>query len=409
VNATNGLAKSLPRDWTRKKLKYIASLKSGDAIDAEEITEKGDYPVYGGNGLRGYASRFSHHGDYVLIGRQGALCGNINYASGRFWASEHAVVVDTHGQVEVKWLGELLRSMNLNQYSQSAAQPGLAVDLIANLHLLVPPPEQQRAIAAYLDRETAQIDALIAAKERLLALLAEKRRALITHAVTRGLDPHALLRESGLPWLGQISAHWEIKRLRHISSDITVGVVVNPSSYVTSYGVPFLFGGDVTEQGIDTTKARRIPPEVSRGELAKTCLRTGDVVTVRVGYPGVTAVVPPELDGANCASMMLIRGSSSFDSYWLGFAMNSRIGRSQVEVVQYGAAQEQFNISHALDFRFPVPPIEEQRAIVAHIVAETTKLDSLAAATERTVALLKERRAALIAAAVTGQVDVPIG
>ena len=153
------------------------------------------------------------------------------------------------------------------------------------------------------------------------------------------------------------------------------------SSYVTTDGVPFLFGSDITEQGIDVTKARRIPPEVSRGELAKTCLRAGDVVTVRVGYPGVTAVVPPELDGANCASMMLIRGSSSFDSHWLAFSMNSRIGRSQVEVVQYGAAQEQFNISHAVDFRFPVPPIEEQRAIVAHIAAETARLDALAAAT----------------------------
>ena len=88
----------------------------------------------------------------------------------------------------------------------------------------------QRAIADYLDRETVRIDALIAAKARLLALLAEKRRALITRAVTRGLDPHAPLRESGLPWLGAVPAHWEIKRLRHISPHITVGVVVNPSS-----------------------------------------------------------------------------------------------------------------------------------------------------------------------------------
>ena len=199
---------SIPSHWGKKKLKYVASLKSGDSITSDSITESGEYPVFGGNGIRGYTSAYTHCGKYVLIGRQGALCGNINYASGCFWASEHAVVVDIKGEDEVAWLGELLRSMDLNQYSQSAAQPGIAVDVIANLEIPVPPLHEQRAIADYLDRETARLDGLVAAKERVLGLLAEKRRALITRAVTRGLDPRAPLRDSGIPWLGEIPAHW---------------------------------------------------------------------------------------------------------------------------------------------------------------------------------------------------------
>lgn len=123
----------IPHHWQRKKLKYVASLKSGDSITSNDIAEAGEYPVFGGNGLRGYTSAYTHCGNYVLIGRQGALCGNINYASGCFWASEHAVVAEIKGQAEVTWLGELLRVMDLNQYSQSAAQPGIAVDVIANL------------------------------------------------------------------------------------------------------------------------------------------------------------------------------------------------------------------------------------------------------------------------------------
>ncbi len=120
-------AHDLPQNWTWKKLKYVAHMAAGDAITADEIQEEDDYPVYGGNGLRGYTDRFNRSGDFVLIGRQGALCGNVNYASGDFWASEHAIVADLQGQAEVRWLGELLRFMNLNQYSQSAAHLGLIV------------------------------------------------------------------------------------------------------------------------------------------------------------------------------------------------------------------------------------------------------------------------------------------
>src|SRR5262245_15687950 len=223
--------------------------------------------------------------------------------------------------------------------------------------------------------------------------------------MTRGLVPRAPLRDSGIPWLGEIPAHWAVSRLRHISPFITVGVVVNPSSYVTADGVPFLYGSDVTEEGINVMSARRIPPEVSRGELAKTCLRAGDVVTVRVGAPGVTAVVPPDLEGANCASIMLVRGAPSFDSHWLAFAMNSSVGRHQVALVQYGAAQEQFNISHAVDFLFAVPPLDEQRAIADYLNRETARLDRLVAAKEHVLELVAEKRRALITRAVTRGLD----
>ena len=245
-----GWPDTLPSDWQRKKLKYVASLKSGDSITSDDIAESGSYPVFGGNGIRGYTSAYTHCGRHVLIGRQGALCGNINYATGCFWASEHAVVAAIKAESDVTWLGELLRSMNLNQYSQSAAQPGLAVDVIANLEIPVPPPREQAAIAHYLDRETTQLDALVGAKERGLGLLAEKRRALITCAVTRGLNPRAPLRDSGISWLGEIPAHWELKRLKHIGRSI-IGLTFDPADTVTDgSGVLVLRASNVKDQQI---------------------------------------------------------------------------------------------------------------------------------------------------------------
>ncbi len=282
---------------------------------------------------------------------------------------------------------------------------GLNSSIIKELTLAIPSPVEQDTILAFLDRETARLDALIAKHERLIELLQEKRAALISHAVTQGLGPSAPMNDSGVPWLGQIPAHWGVKRLKRISPSQFVGVVVNPSRYVVEEGIPFLFGSDISEGHISVENARRISPE-SNLLLSKSILQAGDLVTVRVGYPGVTAVVPPGLDGCNCASMMVIKQHKLFCSQWLCYTMNSRIGHTQVELVQYGAAQEQFNIGHAVSFVFPVPPLTEQQAIAAYLDRETARLDALIARVREGIEKLREYRAALISAAVTGKMDV---
>lgn len=174
----------IPGHWELKKIQYIARLNSGESITSTEILDEGEFPVYGGNGVRGYYDKYTHNGEYVLIGRQGALCGNINYAKGKFWASEHAVVVHPTENYVTRWFGELLRSMNLNQYSVSAAQPGISVANIARLHIPVPPLSEQQVIAAYIDTKISEISALKLKIETVIERLKEYRAALITNAVT---------------------------------------------------------------------------------------------------------------------------------------------------------------------------------------------------------------------------------
>ena len=270
--------------------------------------------------------------------------------------------------------------------------------------LPIPPAAEQITIATFLDRETGKIDALVAEQERLIALLKEKRQAVISQAVTKGLNPDAPMKPSGVEWLGEIPAHWVVKRLKHISPFVTVGVVVNPSMFVSEDGYPFIYGGDIREGLIDWGNSRRIDAASSEVH-AKTRLNARDLLTVRVGAPGVTAVVPAECEGGNCASVMLTR-RGQFNSDWLCYVMNTRVVRFQVEVVQYGAAQEQFNISHAVDFLVPTPPRIEQESIAKSLAVETATLDALVAEATRAITLLRERRAALISAAVTGKIDV---
>lgn len=174
----------IPEGWDVVPLKFITRMQSGDFIDAAEIHEEGIYPVMGGNGLRGYADNFNTEGDYPLIGRQGALCGNVNLSTGKFRATEHAIVCYTFSSTNHIWLYWNLQNMNLGQYSMTAAQPGLSVDVIKNIRSPFPAVLVQEAIALFLSRETSKIDSLIKETEEAIGLLKEHRSALITSAVT---------------------------------------------------------------------------------------------------------------------------------------------------------------------------------------------------------------------------------
>lgn len=174
----------IPNKWDVCKMQYIINLQSGHNLTTEQITDKGAYPVFGGNGIRGYYQDYSHEGDYVLIGRQGALCGNINYAHQKFWPTEHAVVCYPKIPCNYKWLGETLKAMKLGQYSLSTAQPGLSVERIKQLKLPLPPLSEQQAIASYLDEKTSQIDSLIALKQEKITELKDYKKSIIYEYVT---------------------------------------------------------------------------------------------------------------------------------------------------------------------------------------------------------------------------------
>lgn len=173
----------IPEHWEVRRLKHIAKLQSGETISSDYFTEDG-YPVFGGNGFRGFTNRYTNEGDYVLIGRQGALCGNVNYAYGRFYASEHAVVVYPYKLENIVWLGEVIRASNLNQYSQSAAQPGLAVSLIQNICYPYPPYEEREKIALFIERQIKAIEDVVKNYQRQIFLLQERKQIIINDVVT---------------------------------------------------------------------------------------------------------------------------------------------------------------------------------------------------------------------------------
>lgn len=173
----------IPEHWEIKALKFIAYMKSGETLSPDQFTETG-FPAYGGNGLRGYTSTFTNDGDHILIGRQGALCGNVNYASGKFYASEHAIVVYPLNNEDTRWLGEAIRVADFNRLSQSAAQPGIAVNVIKNVLFPHPPLLEQAGISKHIVEAERNIHKSIEIFNLQIEKLKEYKTTLINSAVT---------------------------------------------------------------------------------------------------------------------------------------------------------------------------------------------------------------------------------
>ena len=175
----------MPVNWTISALKNLCTMQAGKNLTSEQISTSGQYPVYGGNGQRGYYSAYNADGHFLLIGRQGALCGNVHDVSGKFWATEHAVVTSATKVTNVCYLYYLLIAMNLNQYaSNSAAQPGLSVGNILNLKALLPPINEQARISKFLDDFCSKIDVILTEKQSLIGDLESYKKSLIYEVVT---------------------------------------------------------------------------------------------------------------------------------------------------------------------------------------------------------------------------------
>lgn len=172
----------IPEEWEICKLEWVSeSFKSGEGITSSEITALGDYPVYGGNGLRGYTDKYNHNGNFILIGRQGALCGNILVVTGKTYISEHAIAVSVNKKSDYLWLGYYLEFMNLNRLSESSAQPGLAVNKLLKLKIPLPPILEQKKIALVLKT----LDEAIT-KIRLLIIQLQLRNKGLTQCLITG-------------------------------------------------------------------------------------------------------------------------------------------------------------------------------------------------------------------------------
>jgi type I restriction enzyme S subunit len=321
-----------------------------------------------------------------------------------------AIIRPSPAQLDGRFLWRALQASEVNYQfrvaSNGVTRYGLPKSAIGDAWLPIPPLSEQRAIVAFLDRETAKIDALIAKKERLIELLQERRRSVISRAVTCGLRPSVSLAPSGLDWLGLIPAHWRVKPLKRVA-DIQYGLGQPPRPM--DGGLPLIRATNVERGKINPTDLIYVDPDdVPYGR--EPILRTGDIIVVRSGaYTGDSAIIPPEWDGAISGYDMVVR-VRTIEARFLAYCLLSPyMLNSQIDLCRLRAAQPHLNAEELGSCLFIEPPGAEQREIVEHLDRETSHIDRVIAKTKAHIDELREYRTALISAAVTGKIDVREG
>jgi type I restriction enzyme S subunit len=269
-----------------------------------------------------------------------------------------------------------------------------------------PPLTAQSGIADFLDKKTAAIDALIAKKERLIELLQEKRQALITQAVTKGLDPNVPMKDSGVEWLGEIPAHWEVKRLRHCCSAIFLGLT-SRVDYVAEGGVPLVRAKDFSSGRLSFAEVRCISERQHQELTRYRAARRSDVLLSKSGSIGAVALVDTDRPFSIYESVFVLRAEpKTLLPEFLIDVMRGSACRAQYARNLVGMGVTHLNMGDFIDVLIAVPPLDEQQQIAAAVAGRTALTERLEDSVARVVGLLREYRQALITTAVTGGLDL---
>lgn len=275
-----------------------------------------------------------------------------------------------------------------------------------NIRLPVPPEDEQRAIASFLDHETAEIDAFIADQQELIRLLNERRAATITQAVTKGLDPNAPMKDSGVEWLSAIPEHWHVTKLGR-SFEVVLGKMLDGGKDPRAEAVllPYIRAANIQDDGLDTVNANRM--YFVAAEIANLSLRGRDLLVVEGGSIGTCYVLREDMPGwsfQKTVNRVRTRGvhSTEFLAYVIRMYRDSEV----LDTICNRSTIIHLTAEKLHNLVVPLPPVTEQQRVIDYLDCETAEIDAAIADAREAIELSKERRAALISAAVTGKIDV---
>jgi type I restriction enzyme S subunit len=366
----------IPDDWEVKPLSAVSSMKSGEAITASRIDQHSQYPCYGGNGLRGFTSRYTHDGAFALIGRQGALCGNVVGVSGKLFASEHAVVVTPRQGTHIQFLTYVLGEMHLNRLSEASAQPGLSVSKILQLSIGAPPTEtEQRAIVEAL----SDVDGLLGGLDRLIAKKRDLKQAAMQQLLT------------GQTRLPGFHGEWEVKRLGELGS-IYGGLTGKTKTDFGEGSAHYItFMNVMTNVVINCATFERVqvsPMESqNRGKKGDLFFNGSSETPEEVA---MCAVLLDEVRDVYLNSFCFgfrFHGGAEADGLFLAYYLRSKEGRELMKSLAQGSTR--YNLSKAALLKSPlhIPKLHEQTAIATVLSEMDGELAVLEQRREKTRAL----------------------
>jgi len=420
----------VPAQWVITPIKYLGNLKGGAGFPhSDQGLRDEEIPFHKVNalaqaGFDGVLLRGENSISLDTAERLGAFvfpAGSLVFAKvgaallmGRIRKISEPACIDNNmmGFVidetnhDVEFIRYALSLVQFDLIANPGTVPSLNESQIGNYWLSIPNKEEQKVIANFLNQETAKIDGLIAEQEKLIALLAEKRQATISHAVTKGLNPDVPMKDSGVAWLGEVPEHWSIKPLRYCI-DFQEGPGIMAADFEES-GIPLLRVSGVQNRWASLDGCNYLNAERVANKWHHFRLEEGDLLISASASMGTVCEIGPDTAGSiPYTGLIRLRGKT--DEMIKPFVRSLVVSAEfmvQIDLLKAGATIQHFGPTHLSQMIIARPPIDEQEYISAFIEHESARLDELTAEATRGITLLKERRSALISAAVTGKIDV---
>ena len=388
----------VPEEWDVLRLKNVAHFGYGNSLAADERVP-GDYYVYGSNGIVGRHEQPNTEGPCLIIGRKGSF-GKVAYSKKSCFVIDTTYFVDsTLTNNNLRWLYYCLQWLQLDSFTKDSAVPGLSREDAYENRVPFCSIDEQRTIAAFLDRETGRIDALIAKKGRQIELLQEKR------AVTKGLDPDAPMKDSGIEWLGEVPEHWTVAPL-YARYQVRLGKMLDGKRITGAHLAPYLRNVNVQWGKVDVSDLPMM--DFLPSERVRLSLQKGDLLACEGGEVGRTAIWGGEID--ECYYQKAIHrlrpqnetDYNRFFYYVMFMAAHIGVFAAGADISTIGHLTAEKLRKH----RFVFPPKKEQHEIADYLDGATPKITGIVEYVSDSIDKLREYRTALISAAVTGKIDV---
>jgi len=402
----------IPDHWQIKALRYLTICLDGKRIplNGEQRADKqGDIPYWGANAIMDYVDEAIFDEELLLVGEDGAPFLDpykpvAFHSSGPVWPNNHIHVLRPNKPEWVRFLVYFMNAADYANYIEGSTRQKLNQSRLMGMPVSWPSQLEQTQIARFLDHETARIDALIEEQQRLIELLKEKRQAVISHAVTKGLDPTVPMKDSGVEWLGEVPAHWESLTLGRVASSVKTGGTPTddlPSADIID-GVEWYTPGDFTGDLLLDGSEKRVSAEAVRSGDAKV-FPSGSVLIVSIGATlgKVGHIRRPA--SANQQINAVVPGPR-VDGYFLAYSLSVKV--NAMRFLSNASTIGIMNQEKTKEIWLSLPPLQEQKLITEFLDKQTAAIDTLIQEAAGGVSLLQERRSALISAAVTGKIDV---
>ncbi|MCL4271000.1 MAG: restriction endonuclease subunit S [Anaerolineales bacterium] len=402
----------IPKHWVMANVGRMMNLGRGRVISNIEIGENiGEFPVYSSqtsdNGIMGYINTYDFEGDYVTWTTDGANAGRVFFRTGKFNCTNVCGTMNPKNEkVYLPFIPYLL-NLGTKYYVRYDINPKLMNGEMAQIEICLPSIDEQKTIVDFLDRKTAQIDTLIAKKQRQIELLQEQRTALINHAVTKGLNPNAKMKDSGVEWLGEIPSHWYVVPIKRMV-DVRDGTHETPDYIDASdVSIPFVTSKDFVDDRIDFSTAKHISLNDHQEFIKRSKVDKWDVLMSMIGGNiGKSVMVDDDYD-FSIKNLILFKthGDIALSKFIL-YYLKSGLLDVQIDIVSRGGAQSFLSLGDVRNLVFFKIPKAEYVKITKFLDEKNKQIEKELSILAQQINLVQEYRTALISEAVTGKIDV---